>query len=90
MTSNPELFVNPDPDGTLYVYNEDLITAVAPGTVSSTYYVNYQSANGQGDGVYLITESEIVDLVGREGDITSLGLQFKSGSFTLPNSDFSI
>jgi len=85
LTSHPSLFVNPDPDGFLLVYNEDLVTAIVPGTQTEMQYLINQGSTGQSDGVYLITDTEIPLLVGKEGEINSLGLQFSRGSLnTLP------
>ena len=90
MTSNPDIFVNPDPEGVLLVYTEDLVTAIAPGTQTQTPYINHLSSNGQNDAVFLITESEIQSILGREGEITSIGMQFERGSFTVLPGSFSI
>ena len=49
---------------------------MAPGAQVETNFINHQTANGQSDGLFLLTPADLGLIAGEEGEVTALGLNF--------------
>jgi len=82
------IFGTPDPDGLVLVYDGLLIHA-GSGTTSTNYFP-YQLTNNSTDGIYIVTEQELIQLGNNEATITNLAVRFETSSFTVTPASFQI